>query len=42
MSEKNINQEESHNIFAKKKNLEKHSMLIWSLYCVEKFLRITF
>ena len=39
MSEKIINQEEINNIFANKKNLEKHSMLIWSLYSVEKFLR---
>ena len=42
MSEKIINQEEINNIFANKKNLEKHSMLIWSLYSVEKFLRKTF
>ena len=42
MSEKIINKEEINNILMTKENLKKHSMLIWSLYSVEKFLRKTF
>ncbi len=42
MSEKIINKKEINNILMSKENLKKHSMLIWSLYSVEKFLRKTF
>ncbi len=42
MSEKIINKKEINNILMSKENLKKHSMLIWSLYSVEKFLRKNF